>query len=658
MKKARFFKKGLAMVLTFTMLAACFTGCGQQGNNEGGTPTPEPTSTVAPVNPEDLEGFSEAPSSAEKVAKGEIPTVENRLPAEADIMVETMDSIGIYTDEFVSTFNGTSSKWGYGSMTEEALFRFKDDGSGEIEPNIAKGYDVNEDSTVYTIYLREGMKWSDGEPFTADDCIFWYEEMLVPKTFGKSVYNCYKSVNENGETTNCRMEKVDDYTYKVIFEDPAPMFLQNQAIDAKWACAPAHYMKQYLPAYIGEEAAAKKAEEMGFSDTAAMLKELGYYYWHVVGRPTLRAWVAVNDPADADLFVMARNDYYWKVDAEGKQLPYIDQLKFMRISDESQSLLMVMDGTIDFTGANYQDIVMLKENEAKNNYKLVVWNTTDWADTTLQLNQACKDEKLRALFQDIRFREALSIAVDRDTYAGIVTDGFTEAKQACPPEGSLGYNTEWATKWTEYNPTRAQQLLEEIGLKKGADGFYTFADGSELTLNIITWDDHDKEGELLIKYFQEVGLRTTYKVVDRGLGDEMLAANDHEIMFFGAQTVSIALRADNYVPVKTNVPWYGSFGSWYNNGKTGEIEPSAAILELFAAYEKMKSSKTSEEFQAAALEIYKLHEDNMWLIGFAGAQQILYVMDKSVQNYQENAIYCDEYRMSGLTNFATVYKTK
>ncbi len=653
MKKGKCFRKVLTTALVFSMLVSCFAACGdRQENNEEGTPIPTKQAQAVP------EGYSEAPSSAEKVAKGEIPAVEKRLPVEKDIMVETPNSIGIYTDELVMTFNGTSSQWGYGSMTEEALFRFKNDGSGEIEPNIAKGYEVNEDSTIYTIYLREGMRWSDGEPFTADDCIFWYENMLVPGTFGKSVYNCFKSVNAAGESTDCTMEKVNDYTYKVIFADPAPMFLQNLAIDAKWACAPAHYMKQYLPEFIGEEAAAAKATELGYSDISAMGKALGYYYWNIVGRPTLRAWVAANDPADAELFIMTRNDYFWKTDNEGKQLPYIDQLKFIRTSEDSQSLLMVMDGTIDFTGANYKDIVMLKENESKNNYKLVTWNTTDWADTILQLNQACKDEKLRALFQDIRFREALSIAVDRDTYAGIVTDGFSEGEQAAPPAGSLGYSEIWKTKWTEYNPARAEQLLLDIGLKKGTDGFYTFADGSALNLNIITWDVHDKEGELLIKYFKEIGLRTTYKVVDRGLGDEMLAANDHEIMFFGAQTVSIALRADNFVPIKTNVPWYGSFGSWYMNGRSGGIEPSAAILELFNAYDKMKASKSSEEFQAAAMEIYKLHEENMWLIGYAGAQQCLYVLNKNVQNFLENAIYCDEFRMAGVANFATLYKTK
>ena len=182
MKKGKCFRKVLTTALVFSMLVSCFAACGdRQENNEEGTPIPTKQAQAVP------EGYSEAPSSAEKVAKGEIPAVEKRLPVEKDIMVETPNSIGIYTDELVMTFNGTSSQWGYGSMTEEALFRFKNDGSGEIEPNIAKGYEVNEDSTIYTIYLREGMRWSDGEPFTADDCIFWYENMLVPGTFGKSV---------------------------------------------------------------------------------------------------------------------------------------------------------------------------------------------------------------------------------------------------------------------------------------------------------------------------------------------------------------------------------------------------------------------------------------------------------------------------------------
>ncbi len=634
MKKRKSIKKRSVKLMVFVMMLFCVLAYSQNG--------------LA------IEPRGEAPSLESMVENGEIPSLEDRLPVQEDIMVEEIGNTGNYGDILTMSFQGKSSKWGYGMITEEPLFRFTMDGG--LEPNVAKGYDVNEDATVYTIYLRDGMKWSDGVPFTAEDVIFFYEHMALKETFGKSLWNCFKSTNKYGESTPATMTKIDDTTVKVTFADPNPMFLENVAIDAKWFFAPAHYYKKMLPEFIGEEAAKAKAAEMGYADIAALGKETGYYYWNIVGRPTLRPWVAQNDPSDAETFIMARNPYYWKTDAEGKQLPYIDQLHFIRISDEAQNVLLSMDGTLDFASLTYDNIVSLKENQKMGGYELYSWSTNFWTNMGLELNQAVKDDKLRKLFQDIRFREALSVAVDRNLYTEIVTDGFGIPQQAAPPKGAFGYEESALKKWTEYDPERAESILVEIGLVKGNNGFFKFADGTPLTLNIMTWDQNiDEVGELLIKFFEEIGLDTTYKVVDRALGDEMIAGNEHEVWLQDIDLFNPALRPDNVVPIKTNIAWYGGFGSWYLNGGEGAIEPTAEIKELLKVYEEMNSATSKDQIDSAANKIVDMHNENTWIIGYASRVPQLMVVDGKLRNFPEYGIFCDEYRLFGIAHFATLF---
>lgn len=651
----RYAKGTIGFALVLAMTAGSLMGCVGSGEPVKESSVKQEETGSKEKNEVKNDGtLKEAPGLSEKVTAGELPKVEERMPVQEDIMVEPVEEIGTYGTELVSSHRGKEDKWGYGSITEEALFRFNME--GEIEPNVAKKYDVNEDSTEFNIYLREGMKWSDGEAFTVDDIIFYYEHMCLKETFGKSLYACYKSVNsETGEETPCTMEKVDDYTLKVKFADPNPLFLQKLAIDNKWAFAPEHYYKELLPEFIGEEAAAKKAEEMGFADVGAMGQETGYYYWNIVGRPTLRPWVASNEP-DSETFIMERNPYYWKTDEVGQQLPYVDELHFIRTSDPSQQVLLAMDGTVDFMGVDFSNIVTLKENQTEDNYNVFEWNTTGWTDMGLVLNQACKDEKYRELFQDIRFRQALSIAVDREKYVELVMDGLVDPQQASPAEGIFGYDEEWTKKWTEYNVDEAQTLLEEIGLVKGSDGFYDFADGTDLVLNIMTREENvDKIGEILTKYFEESGVKTTYKKVDQTLGDEMIAGNEHSVWLQPCDVVNPSVRPDNLVPLKTNVAWYGAFGSWYINGREGEITPPEEVVSLLDAYDNMKGAKTLEEVDQYAKEILDLHKENTWIIGYASPKPYVAVTAKNLKNFPEEGIYCDEYRLWGIAHFATLW---
>jgi peptide/nickel transport system substrate-binding protein len=611
----------------------------------------------------------EAPELVAKVAAGTLPPLEERLPVEADIMVENMESIGTYGGKLTSYFKGKGSQWDYGKMTEEPLFRFKNDGT--IEPNVAKGYDVNADATEFIIYLREGMKWSDGVEFTAEDVVFFYDHMCVPETFGKSLWDCFYSVNPvTTERTPATAEKVDDYTVKFTFADPKPTFLENVAINAKWLFAPKHFYEQILPEFIGDEAAEQKAKEMGYSDVAAMGLETGYYYWNIIGRPTLRPWVTKNDP-DSDLFVMERNPYYWKVDKEGKQLPYIDELNFIKTSDEQQNLLMVLSGDVDLALVKYSDITTLVDHMGTGGYVLTEWVSTAWSGVgaAFQLNQTVRESdgslgKKSQLYQDIRFREALSIAVDRKEITNIVSDGFAKPTQASPPEGGMGYSKEWAEKWTEYDPKAAEALLVDIGMVKGNDGYYKFEDGSDFVLNIQTSAEEsavDKTAELVIKYWDEIGIKTTYRHYDRSLLEDMLKAGKHEALLAPISPMSSinpALRPDTIIPIKNYSAWYGDFGTWYaTEGKEG-VEPTGDVKEILNLYDKIRTSTTSKEVETYSAQILELHKKNIWEIGFMSDTPVLIAKNEMLKNFPDVAVYCDEFRGLGIAHLQKAYFAK
>lgn len=605
----------------------------------------------------------EAPMLARQVEAGNLPALEERLPVASDVMVETMDSIGAYGDHITMSFRGKDDQWFYGKITEEPLFRFKTDGT--IEPNVAKGYSVNEDATEFRIYLREGMKWSDGVPFTAEDVIFFFEHMCKPKTFGKSLWDCFYSTDPvTKERTVCTMEKVNDYEVKVTFANPSPNFLENLAINGKWCFAPAHYHKQILAEFIGDSAAVAKAKELGYSDVKAMGKETGYYYWNVVGLPTLRPWVSTNSP-DSDLFIMERNPYFWKTDAEGRQLPYVDELQFVRRTDENQKVLKAMAGETDIAvELSYSNIVPLKENEKKGDYTLTTWAGTSWSapSAALQLNQTVEDPKLRSLFQNKDFRKALSIAADREEICSLVFDGFSEPTQASPASGAQGYSQAWTKKWTEYDPAQARKILESIGLKMGSDGYFDYADGSDLLIEILSYDETSetsKVAELLTeKYFKNVGIKATFSVRDRSLIDDLSRANKLVAVLSPVapmETISISLRPDTLVPVRNYAVWYGTYGDWYStDGKTG-MEPTGDMKKLIDLYRDMLSATDKASINKIAAEMLKLHEENIWQIGYASDSPTLFAVNNDLKNFPMSSIYCDEFRGLGIAHMHTAY---
>ncbi|WP_110589464.1 ABC transporter substrate-binding protein [Microbacterium suaedae] len=621
--------------------AVALTGC---------TPS-EPEADAAQLD--SAEALKQAPALAAQAEAGELPALADRMPTVDDIMVEpVVEQIGEYGGTWNMPWTGPDSPWGIEKITEEALFRF--DENGGVEPNVAKGYEVNDDSTEFTIHLREGMKWSDGVDFTADDVLFWWESVMKPEIFQRSVYDAFYSTNpETGERTMAEVAKVDDYTFTVSFADPRVMFLDRLAIDAKWMYAPKHYLETVLDEFIGEEAALEIAEDHGFSDLESWYEQIAYYSWIYPERPSLRPWVAQDD-RNADRITWERNPYYWKADAEGNQLPYIDEIVLETVQDDSHILLETMSGHYDITQFGFQDFTTLKENEAAGGYRVLQWESADWYSNGLQINQTATNPELREVFQDARFREALSVAVDRSELSEILTLGLGEPRQASIGENGTFFQDGWAEQWAEYDTDRANELLDEIGME--LDGKWrTLPNGDPFVFEILQQSDAAQAGEfeeLLKHYFEAVGIRTDIQLVDRGTLDSKLLANEHmATTAFPVGGIAPSLRPDTAVPLRSvsTGAWYSQWGCEYEATCEPEVEvaPTEPIQEMWDLWADLSSATERAEVDEYAEKIVELHAENQWVIGYTGPTPTLFAVSDDVYNVPDGLILSDEYRELG-----------
>ena len=297
------------------------------------------------------------------------------------------------------------------------------------------------------------------------------------------------------------------------------------------------------------------------------------------------------------------------------------------------------------------------------NVNLVEWSSTAWTSNSMQLNLAIQDNYKRELFQNVNFRHALSVIVDRNQIALIVGSGYVDPAQSAPPEGAQGYDPEWTNKWVEQDLEEAAKLLEECGLVKGADGYWAFADGTKLTLNLQYQNEADAGlAELVRNDLTNAGIDTTTRMYDRSIMEEMRSSNTHEIVlnYENFDTVSISLRPDYFVPLRDYCVWGSAFGLWYLNSidggqREGAVEPPEDVKAMLEIYTNMKNSTTSDEKEAYALELLNCFKEGIYEIGFTSATPAIYTINAGMHNFREDGIACDEFRDLGLANFACLW---
>ena len=634
----------------------------------------------------------EAPMLAEKVAAGELPALEERLPAAEDIFVETEYTPEGETPNYGGTMRTPNGgMWYFGPICEEPLFRLLEDGT--VEPNVAKGYEISDDGLVYTIHLREGMKWSDGTPFTAEDCVYYYNYVLVTdvdaetgdviKSNTTKYYNWYRTAdaNDGGKIKPAQVRYVDDTTFTISLYAPKPTLLQAIAIDNKWMFCPKAWYKDIMandaekPHWSGETDlkliggegletvteeqalanAQARSELYTFEDYTKLCDQLGYRYWQYAGRPTLRPWNITSALTEQTL-VFERNPYYWKVDAEGRQLPYVDRIEFASM-DSSLNAQEMMAGNIDFCGFGNNEFPTYKAGEFNGVYTIKNMISPNWTTASLQLNQTYRDAQYAKLFSEIDFRHALSIAVDRDEMNNILFNGMAQPQQVAAPEGTAEYIEGATTKWIETDYDQANALLDGIDMisnELNADGFRTFVggdnDGKAVTLELETTST-EMEAQavaLLGQYYKKIGIQVVESPnTDNNKRNEKYYAGDVAMASFesGTSVFNIMLRPDYLAANRNNTCWLGKYGMEHVDNITPE--PGTPIAGIVDATVEMVKASTLEDLKAACDKILQNHYENTWIIGFLADSASRYAVNNRIHNFHEGWVMCDELRFLG-----------
>jgi peptide/nickel transport system substrate-binding protein len=598
--------------------------------------------------------FGEAPALAELVKAGKLPPVEQRLPQEP-MVLKPLRSVGKYGGTWRRGFLGPGdSENGNRVRASDKLLFWDVNGTG-IVPNVAKGWETSADGRRTTLFLRKGMKWSDGAPFTADDFMFWYEDMYRNKDLIKSAA---PELSSNGKPG--RISKVDETTVLFEFDDPHFLFASQLAGDTQVGggqsrlqseerelglYAPAHYLKQFLPKYSSAESLNEKAKATGFDNWAQVFKIKSD--WRLNPEvPTISAWRMVQ-PINSQTWVLERNPYFWTVDTAGNQLPYLDKVQLTLAENPEVINLRAIAGEYDYM-ERFIDLAKLPvflENAARSKYKVHLDPGFNGSDSELKFNFAYRlDAEIQKWFANLEFRRALALGIDREQvneafFLGLGVTGTPIPADNIPESPGKDYRQRWAT----LDVAKANAMLDAIGLKKkDAEGFRLRTDnGERLRLQIDvaqtlspTWP---QQAEMIIQQWRAIGIWAEMRLFERSLFYTRVRNDQNQIVLWSNNgSESLYLYTIPVLPIDPQSSFGGAaYAQWYASNGAAGIKPTDP--ELLKGFELLRSAASQPEQRRVeiAQEIWKLLVDQVWSIGVVG-QSPAYMGTRVVNERLEN----------------------
>lgn len=592
-----------------------------------------------------IEKFSEAPMLRVKVAAGELPPVEERLPDEP-LVVAPRESIGKYGG-ILNLLQRWPGAWSLlGRTYLEPLLRRDLQDLKKVAPNLVKNWKLSEDDKSLTLYLRKGIRWSDGEPFTTDDILFWYNDVLLNKELTPVIPADWKP---GGEVM--KVEKVDDYTVRLKFSKPWPgvMYALSGREFKGYKCfLPAHYLKKFHIKYNPEVEKLVKKEGLDYWYQLFANKSEFHRDYYAEGLPILGAWIREKETTDHTTLV--RNPYYWKIDTQGNQLPYIDRVRAVVAGQSELRVAKMFAGEPDYFGdlssIEPKQLPVLKQTAEKNNYKIFfIENTVRVVEEVIMPNHTTKDPFVRKLLNNVEFKKALSLAINRDEINEAVFMGIAEPMQVTVAPSSRYFEERFAKAYIQYDPETARKLLDEIGLKRNKEGYILDPDGKPLILILETAPHIPTDGpvaELIKEYWDEIGIKMSIHLTPSGTMWDLFGANESQLTLwnFGPASDSSLL---------TMPQWWASgwfvgqeWQTWINSdGKQG-TEPTPQFKEFVNIWHEVPYILDEEKRGKMIERALELQAENLWFIGVVRAK-IIGACRTSLKNIQTESPPLKEY---------------
>lgn len=641
-------KKWLGLFLSLTMLLSMLfiAGC-QEASTET---TPEGTTTQSEAtepdetdatDPDETEpaGTETEPeemtySQSPYLDGLDLPPVEERLPEAPKIANEMPAKQIVYEiGQYGGTLRTVSHETGWDAMVfcmqNEPLLNTPGLLAEEVTGNIVQDYEVSADQKEFTFYMRKGLKWSDGVPVTIEDVRFTVEDILFNEVLQPAGIGAWLKSAGKPDGTPFTFEIIDDWTFKISFDEPYGGFLLQLSLTG-WRgytelVKPAHYLKQFHVDYTPLEDLEPLIEESGFEPGAwnNLFNEKDVLNWSAtnikaIGFPVLTPYVQVSHN-DSEV-IYERNPYYHKIDEEGNQLPYIDKIQTTYVQDLAMISMKVLAGEVDHSSELIaaSEIALFKENAESAGYKITS-SKLHRTGTDIFLNMTYEDPVWREVVRDVRFRQALSHALNRAEIIETVDYGFSE-----PSLIQAG---------SDFNLDKANQILDDMGMTVGSDGFRRSPSGEPFSIEFEVSDMRPQlipTAQLAVEHWRMLDLDVSFRQIGIDLWSTRNAANELKATILWSSGPVMPTWPD-----WGNGLWGPLWSRWYNsNGEQGE-EPPAEVLEFYRLVTDINTKSLDESADLIAA-IRKSLGDNLWF--FLVSEDIVQfaAVNEKMQNLNDN----------------------
>ena len=605
-------------------------------------------------NSEQVEGVGESPMLAALVDSGDLPPLEERLPQEP-LVVEPHDEIGQYGGEWNTAILGVHDwPWLGRTVAYENFVRWDPEWE-EAVANIATEWEYNDDATELTITIREGIRWSDGEPFTTDDILFALND----------IFNNH-DVSPMAASNPGTGEKVDDHTLTITFDDPDALWIEDDFLLYQLVEKPKHYLEQFHIDH--NEDADELAEEEGYSDWIEMLDDKAgvldsAQYWQNPDIPTIRAWQVVEPLADSGRMVVERNPYYWKIDPEGNQLPYIDRVTFDILQDEEVMLVRALNGEIDMHARHFNTLgnrPTLADSRESGGYEFFEMVPGEMNTAMISFNLTHQDEGLREIFNDHDFRVAMSHAINRQDIIDVVHQEQCEPWQGAPRQESPFYNEELAKQYTEYDIDLANEILDQAGYdERDTDGVRLSPGGEPVRFTLSVPGDFRPDivdsMEMVVGFWEDLDVDVELNTEDRSLWQNNRENNEHDAnVWSGDNGLMDALYDPRwYAPLHSGesnfaIPW----AQWYvSKGKDERsIEPPQDVKDHMEMYDEIQGESDPDLRIELMKDFLDVSQEQFYAMGISLTQVGYGIVGDHFRNVPDSMPSSAVYNDPGPTN--------
>ncbi|RWP66512.1 ABC transporter substrate-binding protein [Mesorhizobium sp.] len=573
-----------------------------------------------------------------------LPPLAERLPKEPMVFKtgNMPDGIGVYGDTMRHVIGGRPEGWNYSAgqtqgwggidiamfecLTRTAPLFQVDAQDVEPLPNLAQSWEWSEDGHTLTMKLIEGAKWSDGDPFDADDVMFYWDDNVVdpnvsplngatPETFGEG-------------TT---LKAIDKYTIEWTFKDAFPRQHLYAMAYGTFCPGPSHILKTNHPKYAGTTYDEYKN---GFPP-------------EYLNMPVMGAWVPIEYRSD-DVIVLRRNPYYWKVDEEGNQLPYLNELHY-KLSTWADRDVQAIAGSGDISNLEQpENFVESLKRAAQETAPARLAFGARLIGYNLRMNFSANgwgepDERaqaVRELNRNVDFRKAVTMAIDRKKLGESLVKGpFTAIYPGGISSGTSFYDRA-STVYYPFDLEGAKALLEKVGLKDtDGNGAVNFpagtAGGSDVQIVLLVNSDYSTDRNLaegLVGQMEQLGLKVVLNTIDGAKRDATQYAGrfDWLVRRNEQEQTSVVQNTTQLAPTGPRTSWH------HRAGTDGTVDLMPFEQELVDVVNKFISSNDNDERADLMKQYQKVSTTNLDTIGLTEYPGAL-IINKRFSNIPEGA---------------------